>query len=340
MSAPRWRPMRAGDLARVKAVSDIVHRGLPERIEVLAEKRALFPQGAFVLERDGALEGYALSHPYRLAALPALDTLLGALPDDADCLYLHDIAILPASRGHGSARAMVNVLAALATRWGFRALALTSVYGTEKFWASCGFAEHDAPGMAGKLASYGGPARYMTREVPQDSRSTTGPKMTRAIAVEPLTREAFAQFGDVIDADGLRAIAINQGFAQRWDGQANIDVARGGGAVNVSLFEAQPRPAPIEIALMERHPLGSQLFAPMQDAPWLVLVCADPREPASYRAFRATGRQGVNYARNVWHHPLLVLDRDSRFLVVDRTSPGDNLEEFELDPGARLLLAP
>jgi ureidoglycolate lyase len=102
-----------------------------------------------------------------------------------------------------------------------------------------------------------------------------------------------------------------------------------GGRPNVSIFTARPRPIPIEVRLMERHPLGSQLFAPMQDRPWLVLVCADPRDRASYRAFRASGAQGVNYARNVWHHPLLVLE-PGLFLVVDRAGPGHNLEEYEL----------
>jgi len=160
------------------------------------------------------------------------------------------------------------------------------------------------------------------------------------LKIEDLTRAAFAPFGNVVDAEGARHITINQGFARRADGQATIDVASEGGAVNVSLFTAQPRPAPIEIALMERHPLGSQLFAPMQARPWLVVVCADPRDASTYRAFRATGRQGVNYARNVWHHPLLVLDADSLFLVVDRAGPGNNLEEYELNAAQRLSLAP
>ena len=164
--------------------------------------------------------------------------------------------------------------------------------------------------------------------------------MAREIAIESLTRDAFAPFGDVIDAAGARSITINQGFAQRCDGLAAIDVASGGGTVNVSLFTAQPRPSPILIALMERHPLGSQLFAPMQDRPWLVVVCTNPREPQSYRAFRASGRQGVNYARNVWHHPLLALEPDGRFLVVDRAGPGNNLEEVELGTAEQMILAP
>ncbi|HMN70878.1 MAG TPA: ureidoglycolate lyase [Rhodoblastus sp.] len=164
--------------------------------------------------------------------------------------------------------------------------------------------------------------------------------MKNALAIAPLTREAFAPFGGVIDVEGMKAVTINQGFARRYDGQAKIDVGAQGGSVNVSLFTAQPRPAPIEIALMERHPLGSQLFAPMQERPWLVVVCGDPRDAATYRAFRATGRQGVNYARNVWHHPLLALDENSLFLVVDRAGPGNNLEEYELSAAERLSLAP
>ena len=164
--------------------------------------------------------------------------------------------------------------------------------------------------------------------------------MRRTLNIEALTRESFAPFGDVIDAEGVAHITINQGFARRCDGQAKIDVVREGGSVNVSLFTARPRPAPIEIALMERHPLGSQLFAPMQARPWLVVVCGDPRDACTYRAFRVSGRQGVNYARNVWHHPLLVLDDDSLFLVVDRSGPGNNLEEYELGSAERLSLAP
>ena len=148
--------------------------------------------------------------------------------------------------------------------------------------------------------------------------------------VETLTRENFAAFGDVIDVSGVAPITINQGYAQKYMGQAHIDVGLQEGSINISLFMAQPRPTPIAIALMERHPLGSQMFMPLQNRPWLVLVCAAPNDAKSYRLFRATGQQGVNYARNVWHHPLLVHDVDSRFLIVVRAGPGDNLEEVWL----------
>lgn len=146
----------------------------------------------------------------------------------------------------------------------------------------------------------------------------------------PLTREAFRPFGEVIEMAGAAHFTINQGFTERFNDVCRVEVTPEGGSANVSLFLGQPRPAPIAIRLLERHPLGSQAFVPLQDRPWLVLVAGDVHDLASYRAFTATGAQGVNYARNVWHHPLLVLDADSRFLVIDRKGPGNNLEEVWL----------
>jgi ureidoglycolate lyase len=151
------------------------------------------------------------------------------------------------------------------------------------------------------------------------------------IPIVPLSEAAFAPFGELVELNAADVITINQGFATRVNGLAQIDVATDGGSVNISLFVAKPRPVPIDIKVMERHPLGSQLFFPLQDTPWLVLVCTDPHVATSYRAFEASGRQGVNYARNVWHHPLLVLNVEERFLVVDRAGPGSNLEEVWLD---------
>jgi ureidoglycolate lyase len=145
--------------------------------------------------------------------------------------------------------------------------------------------------------------------------------------IEALTKAGFAPFGDVIEMEGAQHFPINQGFAERFNDLARIDV----GDVNISIVVANPRPRTIVITLMERHPLGSQIFYPLQDRPWLVLVCGDPKDSKSFRAFSATGRQGINYARNTWHHPLLVLDAGSRFLVVDRKGPGANLEEVAID---------
>lgn len=153
----------------------------------------------------------------------------------------------------------------------------------------------------------------------------------------PLTKTAFLSFGDVIESAGATPLHINQGFGRRYNDLADVQITAEGGATNVSFIIGLVRPNPVTIQVMERHPLGSQIFYPLQERPWLVVVCTNPQDPETFRAFLATGRQGVNYAQGVWHHPLLVFENDSRFLVIDRKGPGRNTEEFWRDAADIIL---
>ena len=155
-----WRPMTADDLDDVLTVAARVHPGLPERREVFSERAALFPAGALVLAEGGAIGGYAVAHPIRSHAPPALDTLLGALVADADDLYIHDVAVLPERRGGGAASAAVTRLLALASP--YPTSSLVSVYGTAPFWARFGFSPSTVD-MADKIRPYGPGAIYMVR---------------------------------------------------------------------------------------------------------------------------------------------------------------------------------
>lgn len=160
---PGWRAMSTADLARVSAIADAIHPAHPEEPAVFAERCALFPEGCLVLEVDGGIGGYVVAHPWRLHAPPSLNARLGALPRDADCLYLHDIALLPSARGRGAAADAVARLVALAGTYALPALALIAISGTLPFWSRHGFAVVDAPELAGKLASYDAEARLMRR---------------------------------------------------------------------------------------------------------------------------------------------------------------------------------
>jgi len=149
------------------------------------------------------------------------------------------------------------------------------------------------------------------------------------IVAEPLTQEAFAPFGDVIEADdAVRHFPINGGNTVRYHDLANIDPGPDGHAI-VSIFRGEPRALPFTVEMMERHPLGSQAFVPVSGRPYLVVVAAAGEAPGveALRVFRARGDQGVNYARGVWHHPLLALGAVSDFIVIDRAGPGHNCDE-------------
>ncbi len=150
------------------------------------------------------------------------------------------------------------------------------------------------------------------------------------LAVEPLTKAAFAPFGAVLEREGAAVRVINGGTTDRLHALAAVDAAADGGWPIVSVFRGRRRPFPLHVTTMERHPLGSQAFMPLQPLPWLVVVAEGAETPSGFRAFLARGDQGVSYRRGTWHHPLLVLHPAQDFLVIDRDGPGGNLDEVDL----------
>ncbi len=160
--------------------------------------------------------------------------------------------------------------------------------------------------------------------------------IVRALHAEPLTRAAFAPFGDVIETDSAGdCYAVNDGTAMRFHDLARIDTALDDGQTIVSIFRAQPRILPFEVRTLESHPLGSQAFVPMRpEISFVVVVASDPG--ATPRAFLARRGQGINYHRGTWHHPLIALDRVSDFLVIDRGGDGHNCDEVALDVDWRI----
>lgn len=161
----------------------------------------------------------------------------------------------------------------------------------------------------------------------------------RELVPTPLTAEAFAPYGDVIEAsDRAQIMPINYGQTTRFHDLARIDVADEGGRAITSIFRGKPLEPPI-LKIVERHPLGSQAFVPLHGRPYLIAV-APPGvfDPARLTVFLAAAGQGVNYAKGTWHHFLLPLEAESDFLVIDREGPGENLDEIELSPADQVMV--
>lgn len=163
--------MAPADLPAVMAVAAEVHPNYPEGEAVYAERLALHPAGCLVLAGGEGLGGYALSHPWLLGQVPALDSLLGALPEPADAYYIHDLALLPSARGGGAASACVDRLAAHAGASSFVRMALVAVGNSAGFWRRHGFHEAHDEALARKLVSYDDAARYMVRDLDHDWRT-------------------------------------------------------------------------------------------------------------------------------------------------------------------------
>ncbi|MCY1126609.1 ureidoglycolate lyase [Frigidibacter sp. RF13] len=151
--------------------------------------------------------------------------------------------------------------------------------------------------------------------------------MTETIAAWPLTAEAFAPFGEVLEVSGPPTKLINAGKCGRWHDRALLDFADS--RAGISIFQSECFALPHDFDLVERHPEGSQAFIPMSDDPFLVIVAPDEGgRPGDPLAFLTTGAQGVNIHRNVWHGVLTPLGGPGLFAVVDRIGTTPNLEEF------------
>src|SRR3954465_3764726 len=165
MSKPHWRPARVSDLPAVSKIAAQIHPDLPERPEVFAEKMRLYPDGCRVLATDDGIVGYGLAHPWMQHRIPPLDGLLEQLPDDADCLYLHDVAVLPDFRG-GVVRDYALAIEPLARASAIATLALVSGYAPRPVWERLGFRSGTTDAeLRAKLATYGDSATYMLRDL-------------------------------------------------------------------------------------------------------------------------------------------------------------------------------
>lgn len=162
----------------------------------------------------------------------------------------------------------------------------------------------------------------------------------RILHAQPLNREAFAPFGEVIEAVSRADGTMNDGRFEKFTALAQVDMNRDGQAKIDIVRSMAATTLPYEFQMLERHPLGSQAFIPLADFVFCVVVAprGNAPDPDAVQAFVSNGRQGINYHRGTWHMPLIALAGGQRFLVIDRSGDAPNCDQVRLD--APLTLAP
>ena len=150
--------------------------------------------------------------------------------------------------------------------------------------------------------------------------------MKKVIEPVKINRKNFSQYGDLISSDGINPIDINAGYAKRFDNLANINTSKDSGTTIVSIFSSLKRTFPMKIDMMEKHPLGSQAFIPMQKTTFLCFVAPPSETPEinKIEAFIVPPKIGINYKPAIWHFPLISTE-NTDFLVIDRKGTGKNI---------------
>jgi GNAT superfamily N-acetyltransferase len=154
------RLLGVGDLSAITAVQRECYRDeLIENEITFRKKIEGFPRGCLGLDRDGRIGGYVFCQPWRFGEVVPLDDSAGTVPPGSDCLYIHDLSVIPAWRGTGAAKELLDGVFGLAAETGLSRFGLVAVQASEPFWERWGF-------RVARTFQYtaGVPASYMTKE--------------------------------------------------------------------------------------------------------------------------------------------------------------------------------
>jgi ureidoglycolate lyase len=143
---------------------------------------------------------------------------------------------------------------------------------------------------------------------------------TLKLTPEVLTKDNFQLFGEVLSTENKESITINDGFASKFPDIVKLDTKEESGETSVHIFVAKKRQFPLQITMLENHPFFSQTFIPKNNTPFIVVVAPPSQEPVieNIKAFITDGDQGISYSRGVWHFPLISMNDNSEFIVLDR----------------------
>jgi ureidoglycolate lyase len=132
------------------------------------------------------------------------------------------------------------------------------------------------------------------------------------IKVQPMTREAFAPFGVLIDSRG------------------SVDIDLGEGQPSLTGATAEWRPFSFDF--MARHKRTMQVFSPLVSSQSVIAVAPpnDAEAPDVDRvvAFLVDGRLPYAYHKGTWHTPPFPIKEWASYLVVDRAGTLD--DDWEL----------
>lgn len=160
------RPMQAPDLDSVMSIQAVCYSGdIPESRASLQAKFDASPTTCLVAESKRRVQAYLFALPWLSSAPPSLNATSCELPAHPNCLYLHDLSVVPALRGTGTGRALIQRFFELQQEYCLSLACLVAVQNSVPYWRRFGFeVVAENPLFFEKLASYGADARFMRRQ--------------------------------------------------------------------------------------------------------------------------------------------------------------------------------
>ena len=159
------------------------------------------------------------------------------------------------------------------------------------------------------------------------------------LQINKISKKNFSKYGQLITTQNLDSIDINEETTKSFYDLVNIEIYGNNKECRINIFKSIKRIFPLEINMLECHPLSSQAFIPLQHTNFIVVVAPVANRPDInlIEAFHVFPQEGINIMPKVWHFPLIATE-NSNFLTIDKKDSKDNLEVYNFQNNDKIFL--
>ena len=157
--------------------------------------------------------------------------------------------------------------------------------------------------------------------------------------IQKITKDNFALYGDVITIKDKSSEVINNNTTQSFFDLANIEILGEDNNARLNIFNAKKRIFPLDIDMLEKHPLSSQVFLPMSATDFITLVTPINIKPDinKIECFKVSNGDGINFKSHIWHFPLISI-QDAKFITIDKKDADKNIEIYKFTENEKFIL--
>ena len=135
------------------------------------------------------------------------------------------------------------------------------------------------------------------------------------LQIKKISKNNFSKYGQLISTQNFESQNINEETTKSFYNLVNIEIYGDDKQYRVNIFKSIKRNFPLEINMLENHPLSSQAFIPLQKTNFIVVVAPISIEPDInlIETFLISPEEGINFKPKVWHYPLIATENSNFF---------------------------
>ena len=159
------------------------------------------------------------------------------------------------------------------------------------------------------------------------------------LQIKKISKDNFSKYGQLVSTKDIESQNINEETTKSFYDLVNIEIYGDDKKCRVNIFKSIKRNFPLEINMLENHPLSSQAFIPLQKTNFIVVVAPISDEPDInlIETFLISPEEGINFKPKVWHFPLIATE-NSNFLTIDKKDSANNLAIYNFQNNDKIFL--